>query len=115
MKKFTLILISVMINAFICKAEEQVNLTSPIVADPSVTSLFKLQEVDFNLNPSNPKITITLSANSVTRVFTYSGTQATNLMTALNTANLSIISLRARIFNQLINDGSISGTVTGTP
>ena len=37
------------------------------------------------------------------------------LITALNTANLSTVSLVKRIYNRLITDGYISGTVAGTP
>jgi hypothetical protein len=37
------------------------------------------------------------------------------LLNALNTANLSTNSLVKRIFNRLVADGYISGTVSGTP
>jgi hypothetical protein len=37
------------------------------------------------------------------------------LITALNTANLSTVSLVKRIYNRLITDGYIAGTVAGTP
>lgn len=42
-------------------------------------------------------------------------TKARNLIVALNKANLSTTSLQKRILNQLVTDGLLSGTVTGTP
>jgi len=50
------------------------------------------------------------------REFGYDGTAATNLMVALNKANLSVQSLHSRILSQLVTDGKLpAGTVTGTP
>lgn len=46
----------------------------------------------------------------------YTGQAATDLMIALNKANLSTNSLQKRILNQLVTDGKLpAGTVTGTP
>lgn len=46
----------------------------------------------------------------------YSGQSATDLMVALNKANLTTNSLQKRILNQLVTDGKLpAGTVTGTP
>lgn len=41
--------------------------------------------------------------------------QAQSMMIALNKANLSVKSLQRRILEQLVTDGKLSGTVTGTP
>ncbi len=47
---------------------------------------------------------------------TYIGAEATNLMIALNKANLSILSLQRRILERLVADGKLpAGTVTGSP
>lgn len=47
---------------------------------------------------------------------TYTGQAATDLMIALNKANLSTNSLQKRILNQLVTDGKLPpGTVTGIP
>lgn len=49
-------------------------------------------------------------------VATYSGTEATNLMIALNKANLSTTSLQRRVLERLVTDGKLAaGTVSGTP
>lgn len=46
----------------------------------------------------------------------YDGDKAIQLMSALNTANLSTNSLHKRILNQLSNDGYLPvGSVSGTP
>lgn len=42
-------------------------------------------------------------------------TKALNMMIALNKANLSTNSLHKRILNQLVTDGLLAGSVTGTP
>jgi hypothetical protein len=39
----------------------------------------------------------------------------TALITSLNTANLSTVSLVKRIYQRLMTDGYIAGTITGTP
>jgi hypothetical protein len=41
--------------------------------------------------------------------------EATNLMKALNTANLTIKSLHRRVMEYLINNRGYAATVTGTP
>lgn len=46
---------------------------------------------------------------------TYVGAQATALMTALNKANLSTKSLHKRIIEQLVADGVLAGTISGSP
>lgn len=43
------------------------------------------------------------------------GADADAMIVALNKANLSTTSLTKRIFNRLIADGVIAGTVAGTP
>jgi hypothetical protein len=45
----------------------------------------------------------------------YEGTEATNLMVALNKANLSTKSLHRRIMEKAIADGKLSGTISGVP
>ena len=44
----------------------------------------------------------------------YGGATATNLMIALNKANLSTRSLNQRIFDRLIADGCLAGSVAGS-
>ena len=45
----------------------------------------------------------------------YSGTDARDMMTFLNRANLTENSLHKRILNRLITDGVINGTISGSP
>jgi len=46
----------------------------------------------------------------------YAGNEATALMTTLNSANLSTISLYKRVLQKLVTDGKLpAGTVNGTP
>jgi len=62
-------------------------------------------------------ITVCLRCTATGRVqtFTYTGTEARNMMITLNKANLSTNSLHKRVLDKLIADGKIAGTVTGTP
>ena len=53
--------------------------------------------------------------DDLTQTFFYRGTVARNMMIVLNKANLTNNSLNKRILNKLIQDGKISGTVTGLP
>ncbi len=45
----------------------------------------------------------------------YNGTEATNLMVALNKADLTVKSLHRRVMEKAITDGKLSGTISGTP
>jgi hypothetical protein len=56
----------------------------------------------------------TVDENTQTRRESYGGATANGLIIALNKANLSTRSLQQRIFDRLIADGRIAGTVTGT-
>ena len=91
---------------------EQIDLTTPI-QPPSVANYTVGTLV---LDWTNARIFITLKDNNgVDAVFSYVGSQATNMMIALNKANLTNNSLQKRIFTQLIADGKLSGSVSGSP
>jgi hypothetical protein len=48
--------------------------------------------------------------------FTYTGEQAAQRLSVLNTANLTTKSLEKRLLEVLVNDGKLPpGTVSGTP
>lgn len=97
------------------------SLTTPIpgVTPPTVTGY----EVIRFLIERKPvaRISIVLDDNTGNRILAeYSdangGTTAATLISALNTANLSVKSLQQRILERLAADGKIpAGTVTGTP
>lgn len=92
---------------------EQVTLTSPITF-PSIT-FYKVAELRLQ-RQDPPHIYIRLvGTNGEHFDHSYEGSAALNLIIALNKANLSTISLEKRIFNQLIGDGVLSGTVSGNP
>ena len=83
-------------------------ITPPSISNYSVSSLL--------LDWANASIVVRLVDNNGLIVqFDYSGANATALMVALNKANLTSNSLQKRIFTQLIADGKLSGSVSGTP
>lgn len=101
---------------------EQINLTTPEIKPQVTTDIYKV--IVLNFNWEQQLIIIGLRGeNGEYKTFTYGGsssddagrTKATNLMIALNKANLSIKSLQNRVITQLINDGFLSGTISGTP
>lgn len=98
------------------RSQELVTLSPPI---PSVTS-YTITEVQLTWGDGTPttcRIIIRLKPNvgGTEMRHDYMNDQACTLIRALNKANLSTISLQRRIFNQLISDGVLSGSVTGTP
>lgn len=93
---------------------EIVTLTTPLPA----AAVLRIADVDFNIRGAMIRIVLAEWANGVfvpngrEVVREYSGAQATAMMTALNKANLTTISLNTRIMTQLITDG-LQGTVSG--
>lgn len=113
-------------------AQEKVVLSAPQVA-PSVSE-YSIRY--FAIDVENQRIVLELKSNTGTLkqvvyensapvmgtneqgqsiVVTPSDNKATNMIVALNKANLTIKSLERRIFEQLIADGHLSGSLTGTP
>jgi hypothetical protein len=92
---------------------ESIALTTPYTVDPRQASSFVVDSI--LLNWKEKSIVIHLGGNGIQQRIEYTGTVATNLMIALNKANLSTTSLQKRIFLQLIADGYIAGSITGTP
>lgn len=91
---------------------EQVDLTVPIT--PPTSSSYTVVSILFDKRGSHIEARL-VDNTGKDAVFTYDGIVATNLMIALNKANMATISLEKRIFNQLIADGKLSGTVSGVP
>ena len=93
---------------------EQLNLTTPIPSDHPDTLSWKV--ILLNLDWLNAIIRIRIQSNAGEIIIhTISGVEATNLMIALNTANLSVKSLQRRILERLIADGVKVGTISGDP
>ena len=113
MKKIILSICLILIFAFSVQAAEQVNLTVPITK-PSINS-YKIDSIVLNVTGATITIILIDPISGEKPVFSYYGVTATNMMNALNKANLSVTSLQKRIFQQLITDGKILGTVSGVP
>ena len=89
---------------------ELITLTSPLPALSTYTV------VELNLNWDAASIQIGLKGTNGERThYSYSGATATTLMVALNKANLSIKSLQRRVIEQLVTDGKLAGTISGSP
>lgn len=90
---------------------EQLDLTTPVVATRNAVVLQYLQ-LDW---PAQSIFVRLLGSDGVSVGVTWSGAQAVTLMTALNSANLSVKSLQRRVLEQAVTDGKIpGGTVSGT-
>jgi len=92
---------------------EQIDLTSPLVANPTQTSILKLDS--FYYSRSRAVMRVEVIGNNIMKPYEYSGPVATDLINLLNKANCSATSFDKRIFNRLIADGYLSGTISGTP
>lgn len=91
---------------------EKITLTSPIIT-PSITDVEIYQ---LNLLWGESLIDIRIITNTGKMIsHSYYGQDARDKMKALRKANLSIKSLDRRIFEILIADGVIAGTITGVP
>lgn len=101
---------------------ESITLSSPIAGQAAINILRPCLVI---LDAMNGRVTIQLREwvngafiqDGRFREFAYdAGTTPTgaSLITALNKANLSTISLEKRIMNQLLTSGLLSGTVSGT-
>jgi len=92
---------------------ELLTLTTPLPQPPQVTG-YTVSRVLLNWEPT-PQVVITLRGEDGQLVdFVYSGATATTMMVGLNKANLSTRSLNQRIFDRLIADGKLVGTVAGS-
>jgi hypothetical protein len=85
-----------------------------ITTPPPQQTTWRVNEVYFNWNAASIQIGL-IGTNGEAKHHTYSGAVATSLLVSLNKANLSTTSLHKRIINQLVSDGVIAGTVSGSP
>lgn len=91
---------------------EQLDLTTPVTTPNLAT--YRVDELHLKWSAERIDIRL-LGTNGESRWESYSGPAARTLMTALNKANLTTNSLRKRILNQLVTDGKLAGSVSGTP
>lgn len=93
---------------------ETLSLTTPETVPAITTTDYRV--IVLHLDLEGAQIAIHLrGTNGERREFRYEGAEATQLLVALNKANLSIKSLQRRILEKLIADGKLAGNVTGAP
>jgi len=94
---------------------EQIDLTTPYDPDERITSTMKVERLDLNWGDDRISVFLYSTTNGVKFVHHYTGTQATDLMKALNKADLTTNSLQKRVMNRLVTDGLLEGSVSGSP
>lgn len=92
---------------------EQLLLTTPLPQPAQVTS-YTVRQLRLTWEPSPQIVVVLRGEDGKTIDAVYDGAAATTLLIGLNKANLSTRSLNQRIFDRLINDGKIAGTVSGS-
>lgn len=94
---------------------EQLDLATPIATTRNTVFVTKFHLDDWTA--PTPVIVIGVIGNDgVRQEFTYSGDQAAQRLSVLNTRNLSTKSLEKSLLEVLVNDGKLPpGTVSGTP
>ena len=96
-------------------AQETLTLTTPVAPLFPPTTTYAVRRVLLAWDEAFIYILVR-DNNGVSTPAIYSGAAATALMRALNTADLSTMSLHRRILQQLVKDGKLpAGTVTGIP
>src|SRR5207249_4446898 len=92
---------------------EVLTLSAPIV--PPSRTTYQVTRLVLDLNAKVIQAWL-LGSDGVELDVEWNGAQAVTLMTALNTANLSTVSLVKRVLQQAVTDGLLpAGTVSGTP
>jgi len=92
---------------------EQLDLTTPTLATPGINNFVVSKLI---LDRDGNRISIFLLADNGERIIhNFHDSEATNLMIALNKANLTSNSLQKRILQKLLDDGVFAGTISGSP
>lgn len=92
---------------------EQLDLSVAIT--PPSRTFYRVTALSLNWPAQNVGVTVE-GSDGVGLSFGYVANEAVALMTALNTANLSVKSLQKRVIEKLQADGKLpAGSVTGTP
>ena len=92
---------------------EQINLTTPITK-PAISS-YKVVRLELDWDATRIEIHLKFTPSGERVIFGYSGTEALNLMKAMNTKNFSTTSMQKTILQKLIADGKLVGTISGSP
>jgi len=96
-------------------AVEQLDLTTPeTFSAPSSITYWRIDEL--HLYRSDAKVIIGLvGTNGEKRTYTFTGSLATTYLNALNTRNATTTSNEKWTLNQLVTNGYLNGTVSGSP
>lgn len=113
MNRITLALALVASFALGALAQERLTLTSPLPQPAQVTG-YTISKLCLTVEPTPQVQAVLRATDGVQHDEVYEGATATTMILALNKANLSTRSLNQRIFDRLIADGRIAGTVTGS-
>ena len=95
------------------QAREQVDLSVPYNPDPRTTSYWKFDRIAFDENRKYLDIYLK-GANGITLQIRYTGDVAVDFRNLLNRPNATR-SRDWRLFNRLIADGKLSGSISGSP
>ena len=95
-------------------AVEQLDLTTPeTFSAPSSITYWRIDEL--HLYRSDAKVIIGLvGTNGEKRTYTFTGSLATTYLNALNTRNATTTSNEKWTLNQLVTNGYLNGTVSGS-
>lgn len=88
--------------------------TLTISSPPPQQTTWRVNEVYFNWDAQSIQVGLK-GTNGEAKHHAYTGATAQSLLVSLNKANLSTTSLHRRIINQLVSDGIIAGSVSGSP
>lgn len=110
---FVTLTICILLNTKTAHSDEEVDLSTPVAVNPALISVLKIQSLV--LDVANSRILITMSDGINVKQYGYTGAKAQTLLHQLNNANFSVNSLEKNIFNQLISDGFIAGSISGAP
>ena len=102
-------------GASVSVAVEQLDLTTPeTFSAPSSITYWRIDEL--HLYKSEAKVIIALiGTNGEKRTYTFTGSLATTYLVALNKRNATTTSNEKWTLNQLVTNGYLNGTVSGSP
>lgn len=97
-------------------AQEIVTLTTPVT--PPTTTTCHVERVTLDIDKLTIAVSVLCPPTGTNTVKTYDNSTVptgSTLLHALNTANFSVNSLIKAVYNRLITDGVIVGTISGPP
>ncbi len=92
---------------------EQIDLILPITKE-TITN-WKVSRLELDWTNARIEIHLIFASTGEKVIFGYNGVTATNLMRTMNTKNFSVTSIHKTLFQKLVNDGYISGNISGSP